>query len=495
MLQKIIYYSQSIRRGDEGFLTQYRSILVGNKRLFRLAASKNLAEAVSAFKFEPAYNWMPPRFSQINQLEDKLCSWDEEFRCNFENESLDDDFEVDVTVNNNKKRAKVSKVTLFQLMTEDDLKTIQDQDKKKFLAPMRRRLQADAIPEGNKVRPRMNVLISDKSVADVVEALIGVHLAKDGQVAAIKFMNWIGLSLDPVASINKIISGSTNSSQAMDTAWFEQKTHLPKNGFCEVLDPEFESIMEDKFQRERGLNHLLGKINVKAVEDQLGYEFQDKSFLAQALTHASYSSNVVTDSYERLEFLGDAVIDFLVTCHLYTMPNATHLSPGLITDLRSALVNNNTLASVAVDNGLHKFLLEQNPDLFRKINAYVDEHELHLEEEEVAAEAGQGDVLLSNLELFNEEECPVLQDVEVPKVLGDLVESLIGAICLDSGCDLQECWRVLKTMFGSKMDTIVQRKPKNFVKQILELFPEKVTFKHAVLEKDGKVSMIVLVNN
>jgi dsRNA-specific ribonuclease len=40
--------------------------------------------------------------------------------------------------------------------------------------------------------------------------------------------------------------------------------------------------------------------------------------------------------------LGDAVIDYLVTCHLYTM-GTKELNPGELTDLRSALVNNNTL--------------------------------------------------------------------------------------------------------------------------------------------------------
>lgn len=39
----------------------------------------------------------------------------------------------------------------------------------------------------------------------------------------------------------------------------------------------------------------------------------------------------------------------------------------------------------------------------------------------------------ANLELHNEETCPVLEDVEVPKVLGDLVEAIMGAVFLDSG--------------------------------------------------------------
>ena len=47
---------------------------------------------------------------------------------------------------------------------------------------MKRRLENEAIPDGNKVRARNHVLLSDKSISDVVEALIGVHLANAGQV-------------------------------------------------------------------------------------------------------------------------------------------------------------------------------------------------------------------------------------------------------------------------------------------------------------------------
>ena len=46
---------------------------------------------------------------------------------------------------------------------------------------MKRRLENEAIPDGYKVRARNHVLLSDKSISDVVEALIGVHLANAGK--------------------------------------------------------------------------------------------------------------------------------------------------------------------------------------------------------------------------------------------------------------------------------------------------------------------------
>jgi hypothetical protein len=51
--------------------------------------------------------------------------------------------------------------------------------------------------------------------------------------------------------------------------------------------------------------HLEG---VGDLERRLDYRFRDHSFLLQAMTHASYSANRVTDCYQRLEFLGDAVL-------------------------------------------------------------------------------------------------------------------------------------------------------------------------------------------
>ena len=45
-----------------------------------------------------------------------------------------------------------------------------------------------------------------------------------------------------------------------------------------------------------------------AVESCLKYTFRDPSYLLQALTHSSYSQNTITDCYQRLEFLGDAVL-------------------------------------------------------------------------------------------------------------------------------------------------------------------------------------------
>ncbi len=108
------------------------------------------------------------------------------------------------------------------------------------------------------------------------------------------------------------------------------------------------------------------------------------------------------------------MIDYLVTCHLFTAYG--NKSPGAITNLRSSLVNNNALGRVCVTSGLHRHLLHAEPKLMSKINEYLN----YLSEENSEGEAIDAGFkagrFIENLDLINEDDCPVLVDVEVPKV-------------------------------------------------------------------------------
>ena len=104
-------------------------------------------------------------------------------------------------------------------------------------------------------------------------------------------------------------------------------------------------------------------------ENSIGYRFRSKLYLVEALTHASYHPNRITPCYQRLEFLGDAVLDFLVTQHLYFRHGK--LSPGQLTDIRQALVNNNIFAVIAVKKDFNKYLKEMSPTLFKIIENFI----------------------------------------------------------------------------------------------------------------------------
>lgn len=68
---------------------------------------------------------------------------------------------------------------------------------------------------------------------------------------------------------------------------------------------------------------------------------------------------------QRLEFLGDSVLDYVITVHLYN--KYPGMSPGLLTDMRSASVNNDCYARTAVKAQLHKSILHLSHDLHKHI--------------------------------------------------------------------------------------------------------------------------------
>lgn len=76
---------------------------------------------------------------------------------------------------------------------------------------------------------------------------------------------------------------------------------------------------------------------------------------------------------QRLEFLGDAVLDYVITTHLYrTYPG---MSPGLLTDLRSASVNNDCYARSGMKVGLHRHILHASQELHKHIVTTVEKFE------------------------------------------------------------------------------------------------------------------------
>lgn len=81
-------------------------------------------------------------------------------------------------------------------------------------------------------------------------------------------------------------------------------------------------------------------------------------------------SNTCNILIQRLEFLGDAVLDYLVLSYLFSVfPN---LKPGHLTDLRSTLTNNKAIASVAVELSFYKYLFFESNTLNEAMDKYAD---------------------------------------------------------------------------------------------------------------------------
>lgn len=97
---------------------------------------------------------------------------------------------------------------------------------------------------------------------------------------------------------------------------------------------------------------------LKELEKKIGYEFSEKRLLGQAVTHSSFSNEQKINkykNYERLEFLGDAVLELLSSQFFFeTYPD---MSEGEMTRLRSSMVCEPALAFCARDLDLGKYIL------------------------------------------------------------------------------------------------------------------------------------------
>lgn len=98
--------------------------------------------------------------------------------------------------------------------------------------------------------------------------------------------------------------------------------------------------------------------NLSQLEEKFSLKFNNQDLLLQALTHRSYLNENPTfrvGHNERLEFLGDAILELVVTEDLYQ--RFPEKPEGELTSFRAALVNSKMLAEVSADIGLNDFLL------------------------------------------------------------------------------------------------------------------------------------------
>ncbi len=104
-------------------------------------------------------------------------------------------------------------------------------------------------------------------------------------------------------------------------------------------------IVSDQFKKNRS-----------KIEKALGYSFKEPHLLERALTHSSFASqNNIRYSYERLEFLGDAVLQLVVSDYLFK--THLHLNEGTLTKYRTILVNGSYLSTCANRLDLGRWIL------------------------------------------------------------------------------------------------------------------------------------------
>ncbi|XP_022643620.1 endoribonuclease Dicer-like [Varroa destructor] len=290
-----------------------------------------------------------------------------------------------------------------------------------------------------------------KICADSIEALIGVYLERCGPVGALEFLRWLNIPL-----------GRRQDGDFLDRFDLPIPEPLPTGRMADLVRWEAE---------------------MRSAEQAMEYTFKSRLLLLEAITHKSYRYNHLTTSYERLEFLGDAVVDYLISQFIYT--SDPDLNPGQLTDVRASLVCNNTLAAIVVDNKLHTCMQHHSPLLLKLTNRFVEYRET--EKRINLLDYLIGDDELEDVELSEDD----LEQVDVPKPLGDLMESLMGAVFLDSNKSLKTVWRVLVKLMGADFlrEAIVNVRL-NPVRQLGEMFPPDApggaVFGEAELSDEGR---------
>ena len=162
-------------------------------------------------------------------------------------------------------------------------------------------------------------------------------------------------------------------------------------------------------------------MRVDAIEQKIGYKFKDQNLLRQALTHRSHS----TPNYERLEFLGDSVLNCVIARILYE--RFASLAEGDLSRVRANLVNQQSLYDVATTLGLGNHVM-----------------------------LGQGEMRSGGSGR--------------PSILADALEAIFGAVLLDAG--FEAAADVISALFDSIVSTLdpaaVAKDPKTRLQELLQ---------------------------
>ena len=91
------------------------------------------------------------------------------------------------------------------------------------------------------------------------------------------------------------------------------------------------------------------------LEKSIGYTFKNKELLKKALTHTSYAYEKQLESNEKLEFLGDSILEYISSKYIYN--NYSNLKEGEMTKVRAEVVCENSLYNVAKSHNFSDFIL------------------------------------------------------------------------------------------------------------------------------------------
>ncbi|EFQ33220.1 RNase3 domain-containing protein [Colletotrichum graminicola M1.001] len=230
--------------------------------------------------------------------------------------------------------------------------------------------------------------LADKSIADVCEALIGAAYLSYAET------NNFDMAIRAVTAMVK------NKNHLM-TSWGDYYTAYTPSAW------------------QSGHSTAMQKELARQIKENLGYEFKYPALLRSAFKHPSYPRAYEDlPNYQRLEFLGDALLDMVCVDFLFKkFPDA---DPQWLTEHKTAMVSNQFLACLCVQLGLHKHVLSGHASLLNQTQDFVGV--LECAKQDAAADG-----------TFSQ--CYWIHVKQAPKFLSDVVEAYIGALFVDSGYD------------------------------------------------------------
>lgn len=210
----------------------------------------------------------------------------------------------------------------------------------------------------------------------------------------------------------------------------------------------------DRVELTDGLSNQLA-----LAEQMIGYTFQRKLLLIEALSHASSQYDTRTVSYERLEFLGDALLDMIVIDYLYLAPGH-HYDPGDMHILKASIVNTHFLAycclqlSLEVDASMpgpgegHRITMQHKTDRSHFYQWLQHSSPTILEEQRITYARFEKNNAEIAEALCTGKYYPwaALTRLQAPKFFSDMIESLIGAVYLDSYGNIEVVCKLLRVL-------------------------------------------------
>ncbi|KAF5857981.1 Dicer-like protein 2 [Aspergillus alliaceus] len=254
----------------------------------------------------------------------------------------------------------------------------------------------------------IKIELSSKIMADVLEALIGASFLDGGYPSA-----W--------STIHRFLEQIPNSMPSLSGR------QTPRSSL--VIPPELD----------------------EKIDTLIGRNFSDRYIIWEALTHPSWRRDTSTGSYQRLEFLGDAILDMIIARRLYQ--SKPELTESQMTQIKAAMVNGNFLAFLCLDLGLEEDTV-QICELRRGVFDHVlqkgrlelwrfmrhDSPDIPAVQQSCVSRYTQLRELIGHhLSSKNTYPWATLAQLGADKIFSDLIESIIGAIFIDSAGQIEAC--------------------------------------------------------